>query len=221
MPATSFTRHAWARVIDRLSLAPPEVAALLDYELAVPIGSRGGTRHRLFYSAPDRQCFVAVQDEQNGAVLTVLPIDYHESCAWPVSQTAQREAEGLLRERPPVAHDDRESHDGDTATVFRFGCYFRDGQGTLRPAHLGTLPAEPFAHQVNRLLEDDSALDEIQRRASDKRRLGEVVLKAFVRLGRRGAVTMIDLQRYTERIVALEGSPATDDVEPVTESSGT
>ena len=71
MPATSFTRHAWARVIDRLSLAPPEVAALLDYELAVPIGSRGGTRHRLFYSAPDRQCFVAVQDEQNGAAVYV------------------------------------------------------------------------------------------------------------------------------------------------------
>lgn len=219
MPATSFTRHAWARVIDRLSLAPAEVAALLDYDLAVPIGSRGGTRHRLFYSAPDQQCFVAVQDEQNAAILTVLPIDFHESCAWPVSQTAQREAESLLRERPESTADSRNLHDGDTARVFRVGCYFRDGQGTLRPAHLGTLPADPFSYEVNRLLEDDAALDEIQSRALEKRRLGEVVLKAFVRLGRRGPVTMIDLQRYSDRVAALEGLPATDGVESEAEST--
>ncbi len=210
MAATSFTRHAWARVLDRLSLAPAEVAALLDYDLAVPIGSRGRTAHRLFFSAPDRQCFVAVQDEENGAVLTVLPIDYHETCAWPVSQKAQKQAETLLRERPVSQDDGHDSHDGDAASVFRVGCYFRDGQGTVRPAHLGTLPAERFSSQVNRLLEDDAALDEIQRRASAKRRLGEVVVKAFVRLGRRGAVTMIDLRPYSDEAASFDALMPTD-----------
>ena len=219
MPATSFTRHAWSRVIDRLSLAPSEVAALLDYDLAVPIGSRGGRLHRLFYSAPDRQCFVAIQDEENAAILTVLPIDYHESCAWPVSPTAQREAEGLLRERPVPAADGIDSLDGDAASVFRVGCYFRDGQGTVRPAYLGTLPAEQFSREVNRLLEDDSALDEIQRRASDKRRMGEVVLKAFVRLGRRGPVTMIDFRRYADHVAAFDVTVEVDRVETSAKSA--
>lgn len=216
MPATSFTRHAWARVLDRLSLAPAEVATLLDYELAVPIGSRGRTCHRLFYSAPDRQCFVAVQDEENGAVLTVLPIDYHASCAWPVSDKAQKEAEVLLRERSVPAPDE---HDSDTASVFRVGCYFRDGQGNVRPAHLGTIPAERFSYQVNQLLEDDAALDEIQRRASDKRRLGEVVMKAFVRLGRRGVVTMIDLRRYSDQPVSFD-PPSPGREQPALSGSG-
>lgn len=210
MAATSFTRHAWARVLDRLSLAPAEVAALLDYDLAVPIGSRGRTSHRLFFSAPDHQCFVAVQDEENGAVLTVLPIDYHETCAWPVSEKAQQQAEALWRERQVPESDPGEGQGGETASVFRVGCYFRDGQGTVRPAHLGTIPAEPFSLQVNRLLEDDSALDEIQTRASAKRRLGEVVVKAFVRLGRRGVVTMIDLRRYSDDAASYDALMPSD-----------
>ena len=202
MAPTSFTRHAWARVLDRLSLSPAEVAALLDYDLAVPVGSRGRTVHRLFFSSPDKQCFVAVQDAENAAVLTVLPLDFHESCAWPVSASAQKEAEGRLRERPESQEEEALAQGANMPSVFRVGCYFRDGQGTLRPAHLGSISAQPFEHQVTQLLEDDAVLDEVQRRVSTKRRLGEVLIRVFVRLGKHGPVTMIDLRDYPDEFAS-------------------
>ena len=198
MAAASFTRHAWARVLDRLSLSPAEVAALLDYDLAIPVGSRGGSVHRLFFSPPDNQCFVAVQDGENGAVLTVLPLDYHESCAWPVSAAAQAEAKERLRNRPALSEEEDLTRSSGQPSVFRVGCYFRDGQGMLRPVHLGSIPAHPFEHLVNRLLESDVTLDDVQRRISTKRRLGEVLVKVYVRLGKRGPVTMLDLREYPD-----------------------
>ena len=144
MAATSFTRHASARVLDRLSLSPAEVAALLDYDLAIPVGGR--TVHRLFFSPPDKQCFVAVQDVENAAVLTVLPLDIHESCAWPVSAAAQEEAKERLRNRSALSAEDELASGSDLPSVFRVCCYFKDGQGTFRPAHLGSIQAQPFEH---------------------------------------------------------------------------
>ena len=41
-------------------------------------------------------CFVLVQDEKNGEVITVLPIDYHERVAWKVSIDAQHWAKNLV-----------------------------------------------------------------------------------------------------------------------------
>lgn len=190
MPPTSFTRHAWMRVLERLSLSPAEVAVLLDGGLTVPVGARGRAVHQLFFSPPDAQCFVAVQDNDNGAVITVLPLDYHESCAWPVALGAQQEAEALSS---PLSSTGALHCEVPGASVFRAGCYFTNGQGGLRSANLGSIPADPFDHQVSLLLEDDRTIDELQHRVEIKRRLGEVLVRLFVRLGRQGPVTLITL----------------------------
>ena len=99
----------------------------------------------------------------------------HETLSSPLSSTR-----GLSVETPP-------------ATVFRVGCYFTNGQGGLRSANLGSIPAEPFNHQVSRLLEDDRTIDELQDRVETKSRLGEVLVRLFVRLGRHDPVTLITL----------------------------
>ena len=190
MPPTSFTRHAWMRVLERLSLSPAEVAVLLDGGLSVPVGVRGHAVHQLFFSPPDTQCFVAVQDSENGAVITVLPLDYHESCAWPVALGAQQEAEALSS---PLSSTGSLHFEVPRASVLRAGCYFTNGQGGLRSANLGSIPADPLAHQVSLLLEDDRTIDELQHRVEAKRRLGEVLVRLFVRLGRQGPVTLIAL----------------------------
>jgi hypothetical protein len=80
-----------------LSLSPGEVADLLDWDLAVNIGVESGSCrvHRLFFSAPDGMCFVAIQDDENGAVVTVLPVDFHENTSWQVSEAAQEAARTL------------------------------------------------------------------------------------------------------------------------------
>jgi len=91
-------------------MPPAEVAALLDYRLTIPVGVRGRAIHHLFFSPPDAQCFVAVQDSEDGAVITVLPIDYHESCAWQVTLAPQEQVNRLLRDGstyPPERCPDR------------------------------------------------------------------------------------------------------------------
>lgn len=211
MPPTSYSRHAWSRVLERLALTPAEVAALLDHELAVTVGVRGRRAHRLFYSPPDQQCFVAIQDQHVGLVVTVLPLDYHRESAWAVSRDAQDQAERLLQRRPGSALDEVTRHDGTAPNLIRVGCYFTTGQGGLRFQKLGSLPAARFDHQVARLLEDDEALDEVERRIHEKARLGEVAVETFVRLGRTGSVTRINLGRPLagpERRKAPRGRPA-------------
>ena len=84
-------------MLGRLSLTPAEVADLLDWNLAVDIGVETGTDrvHRLFYSVPDSMCFVAIQDAGDGAVVTVLPIDFHDNIAWQVDVHALEAAKAL------------------------------------------------------------------------------------------------------------------------------
>lgn len=195
MPQSSYSRHAWSRVLERLSLAPAEVAALLDYDLAVSVGVRGRRVHRLFFSPPDQQCFVAIQDRDVGVIVTILPLDYHASSAWTISRDAQDHAEHLIRNRPTFSTEEITSQDSSEPSVFRVGCYVTNGQGGLRFQNLGSLNAFPFEHNVALLLEDDAALDDIQRRIHTRCRLGEVLVEVFVRLGRNGSVTRIDLDQ--------------------------
>lgn len=73
-----FTRHAFDRVTERLSLTHDEVAEILDTGNTLPIAKEQSSSrvHYLFYSTIDEQCFVAVQDERDGTVVTILPPDY-------------------------------------------------------------------------------------------------------------------------------------------------
>jgi hypothetical protein len=185
-----------------LSLTPAEVAALLDYDLAVSVGVRGRKVHRLFFSPPDRQCFVAVQDQDMGVVVTVLPLDYHASCAWAVSREAQDHAECLTGSRPTSASEREAGQDGAAPSVFRVGCYVTSGQGGLRYQNLGSVSADAFEHNVALLLEDDVTLDDLRRRSDARCRLGEVAVEVFVRLGRNGPVTRINVDQPRSGVAA-------------------
>lgn len=86
MPKARFTHHGYLRVVGeegeerRLHLSPEEVAEILDEDKAVPIGrdpKDPDKIHRAFYSKPDDECIVAVQDETNGEVITLLPFSHH------------------------------------------------------------------------------------------------------------------------------------------------
>ena len=94
---THFTHHAYERIAERVRIGFDQLARLIDNDLTVPLGMEPGTTriHRLFYSHIDEQCFVLVQDERTGSVITVLPIDYHERIAWKISITAQQMARSL------------------------------------------------------------------------------------------------------------------------------
>lgn len=171
-----YTRHAWERVHERLSLTPAEVADLLDAGLAVAIGTEPGTNrvHRLFFSIPDEMCFVAVEDEANDVLITILPIDYHENIAWCVSDDAQRAARlrvtgGVMQQRhEPAISEAAVLNASQLSAVFRITAYFRDGGGQVKAANLGSWPSLPYDGSVGRLLDDDAFFNAIQDRLASK-----------------------------------------------------
>ena len=193
---TSYTRHAWSRVLSRLSLTPAEVADLLDWNLSVAIGIESGTGrvHRLFFSAPDGMCFVAVQDQANGAVVTVLPVDFHENIAWQVSRSAQEQAKALACPEigPRPRHVARAAPTGASGpAVFRLGAYVRGASGLVKGVNLGSWPCRPYDGRVERLLEDDEFFRALNERLASKGVRNDDVEAVYVRLGNHGTPTRI------------------------------
>jgi hypothetical protein len=66
----------------------------------IPLSQQRGGRlvHRLFYSILDTAWFVAVQDDNDGGVLTTLPLPYFENLHGPVSGLNRRRARKLARD---------------------------------------------------------------------------------------------------------------------------
>lgn len=71
------TQHASERVFERLALNPTEVALLVEHK-SIPVGRdrTGLLVYSVFYSVPDDDYAIAVQDERTGEVLTVLPVNF-------------------------------------------------------------------------------------------------------------------------------------------------
>ena len=98
---THFSRHAFERIAQRTKLSCEEIALIIDRKLIVNTGRKPGfdRNHLLFYSAPDDNFYVAIQDGLTGTVVTVLPLDYHANLAWVVSLEDCALAEAVLHAR--------------------------------------------------------------------------------------------------------------------------
>jgi hypothetical protein len=132
----SFTTHAFLRVRARLSLTTTEVAELLDSDRVVLIGHEKNSPriHRLFYSKRDNYCFVAVQDETTGEVVTVVPADYRK--AFMVSEEATEMAKRIVL-GPPVPRPDNPAPECEEQEIsLRFTCKF-SCQGEEKEVKLG------------------------------------------------------------------------------------
>lgn len=211
-PPARLSRHALQRVGDRLSATPDDVTAILDHDLAVLLGTDSGRLHRLFYSPADDQCFVAIQDEENGDVVTVLPLDYHSSLAWEVSLEAQEEAERLLlgstrsatrvaeAGEPPSGPGLPNATTGGVASrsgVFRVGCYVLTSEGQPRARGLGSMSLARVGGDLSSVSKSDDVLAEIRQRVAERLRKGEALDVVFVK--RRDETVIIDDSRRWNR----------------------
>ena len=79
--------HAAKRIFQRTSIDSLELMKLLDNGACVNIGQIAGSsrRHLLFFSQKDKFCYVAIQDERSGKVITILPPAYHKNSAWKIT----------------------------------------------------------------------------------------------------------------------------------------
>lgn len=198
---TNFSRHAYERVLERLTMDLDEVASLLDWDLAIKIGDEKRTHriHRLFYSREDHQCFIAIQDEKTKTVVTILPVDYYEALAAKIPVSLLTEAEQLVSCPAPSQPQAVVDAPGDSPTehvflVFRLRGTFMNMNGRPRTAGLGSWPAENYKGSVARLLQDAAFYQEIRIRVGAKMQMDEYLAEIMIRMGNNGEAVWLNVE---------------------------
>lgn len=150
----SVTKHASKRICQRLSLTEKKVRKLVDNGYAVNIGTEPGfnRRHMLFFCKPDMAHFVAVQDSMNGAIVTVLPLDYHRNLAWSADEADLKKAEELASYFFPAPF---------VPLNFRISFCYVDQINRQLVKSAFKWPARPYDGIPNRLFADQAFLREL------------------------------------------------------------
>lgn len=195
---TIFTQHAFDRVTERLSLSQREVAQILDSGETIPLGLERGSNkmHRLFYSSHDNQCFVAVQDDSTGEVITILPPDFDRHCRVSLDTVnqLQLQAQEKLQSK---------SYDAEAVVTEKqpqVGIYFKlyfssihQDKPRIRNMKLsaGNYPGGILG------LRDSPEVEQIVRSfAKLNIREGEYLTQVLVHFGKHGVKTRFELQSY-------------------------
>ena len=159
----NFSAHAFKRVDERLSLSPFYVSSLINTK-TINIGSepKSNREHLLFYSESDRDCFVIIYDVKCKHVITILPVEYHNLCAWVVTDDAQRQAREMFiknttieqskgKKQPPRAH--------------RLSVILRDNMPNI---HLGTINHKLYGYDVTDIVQNEQFLEGVKQRLLSK-----------------------------------------------------
>lgn len=180
------SRHARIRLATRTSLSMTEIAAILEKRLTVNLGHKPGILrdHLLFYSAPDDTCFVALQDSVDGTVVTVLPLDYHASLAWEVSQDDCARAKALVIEAQTAAPP--------LSTYFHIMVHYTTAEGGSKIKNIRKIKAEKFNHDLS-LFKASVDADNLFRESMPKLSMpARNIFAMTVRLGFRGLPTSFE-----------------------------
>ncbi len=186
--------HARERICDRLQMTIEEVEALLEQNLYVLLGYEDSSSkaHKLFFSTIDSNWFVAVEDEADGHVITILPAAYHNR--WKISPEALRNARVLIEgERLVERAILEESHDTRNTAYFRFSATFIDSSKVRRTIKLGTIPRVNNV-SVYRVVEDKEVLVIVGEWISNVIKAGEKSVVVLARFGKKAPVA-VDLRR--------------------------
>jgi len=137
---TTFTSHALNRVYERLSLSADEISSIIDNDLACLLGEETGPHdriHKLFYSLPDDKYFVAVQDQKNGEVVTILPIDYHNK--WQISANVLITSRDLILNNQNLKLIEDVDSPCSSDKEYKIRVWMKDQDGSLNTLDLQTI----------------------------------------------------------------------------------
>ncbi|MBK1620747.1 hypothetical protein U5801_15815 [Lamprobacter modestohalophilus] len=190
---THFSKHAFDRIAQRTQLRCEDIAHILDRKLALNTGRKPGLNrnHLLFYSIPDDDFFVAIQDELTGTIVTVLPLDYHANLAWNISSEDCASAKALCMN---AAAEHAQSQRSSSATTFFIHGHFIDTEGKQKTKALQKINSVAYKNDLENLLSDQAIFSKLEGVAADK---GIDIKKMFgitIRLGRKGTPRIIDLK---------------------------
>lgn len=168
-----FTKHAFARVRERLSIIQEEISRFIEDGQTVNVGTEPGTTrdHLLFYSQPDNYYFVVVYDRVNSVVVTILPIDFHN--AWRISDDAQKEARfKIMGEEKPKVQEVSVATESAVVEQPTMPCKFRIKAMMWDKKHkwvnCGTIDADLHHEDIDELMGWDGLPDYIAAKLDEK-----------------------------------------------------
>ena len=104
-----FTKHALERLEERTGMSKENFEQIYETGKILPIGEEESSKkiHELFYSHFVDQCFISIRDKNTSEIITVLPVDYHNNCAWKVDQNTQAMMKKMYSENTPIEIDSK------------------------------------------------------------------------------------------------------------------
>ena len=129
--------HALVRIQERCSLTALQIKQIVDKNQYWPIGIKDGHHHKLFYSIPDDECFILVNDQKTNTLITILPLNYHH--AWHIDDSAL-----TLAKKAILGHNYKE-YQKEIPAALSLGSVFthRKCDGSVGSCH-GRLGATPL-----------------------------------------------------------------------------
>jgi hypothetical protein len=182
-----FSKHAFIRAQERITLDAEEVLQIIKLEKYVYIGSEKNNNrdHRLFYSDKDSQCFVIIQDIKTNTIITILPLDYHEHISWAVSLVFQKEAKELILGKtvPESSTSDNHRNKGAVNQYFHVCCdTFDEYLNYSSRIKLCKFDASSYDHKIEKMLTSEVAIKDILKRidlvtSENKCYVNEIMIK--------------------------------------------
>ena len=176
-----FSEHAVLRVRQRTKMTTSDILELISTGRVLNMGCKPGIpkRHILFYSAADDSCFVAIQDEVDGTIITVLPIDYHLNLAWDVTPELEQRAKALYDRMPAPKHDIRDC----APSKFYVSCRYFDGQLSIKTKRLFSVPLDQYNSDAELLIRENEFKAMVVEHSILKGIMPSLIADIFVRIG--------------------------------------
>jgi len=97
------SKHAKIRICERSSMKFRQISRILEDEQYIPIGlDNKGNKHNLIYSSQDDDFFILIHDEKDNALITMLPVDYHENIGWKIDYNLLDKLKKAILNKIPV-----------------------------------------------------------------------------------------------------------------------
>jgi hypothetical protein len=189
MRFTHLSRHARKRVKQRTQLTNLQLSAALDQNLVVNTGCKPGLHreHLLFYSTQDECCFVAIRDKLTGKVVTVLPLDFHDNLAWPISDMQVQKAKALMHiQSPELESLPTVAHVPELPSALVVSCAYADAPGKLRYKVLVKVNAAAYQNDIGTFMHCPKTSDLLDVAAKSKGIDPALVVTLTVRIGNKG-----------------------------------
>lgn len=180
--------HALKRLKQRTQTTVSELTHLLDNGGVVNLGSHPGKNLQslVFFSPKDNCCFVAIQDNNVGKIITIWLLEYHKRLAWEIKAEECEEAKQLYdkyqqqqqsiaiahkkqsKQTPPSPKPEKIVEAMVKKPKFILIINYIDKDFRHKRRVVLEVRAEKYNHEIKQLWQDDGALAKIDKNIERK-----------------------------------------------------